>query len=337
MTDLRTLKNGDPVEGLFAVQSKEGPREGLRDYSNKPGQFFVIRVGNSTGSMTLKYWGAGDSDRAATLFSTLEVSDVISVKGRCVYDTFSRELVISVNEEVKYGQPEEHVKKVELESYSPEEFIPSLPAERIAELNSEMQTMIESVQNQHLKALLRSFFNDTAFTSSFKQSPAAKKIHHNYLGGLLEHTVNVAKLCLRISELYPLDRELLLTGALLHDIGKTREYRVSTTIEVTTEGRLIGHLSIGAQMLEERIKRIEGFPSELEQKVLHMLLAHHGELEKGSPTLPAFAEAVALYHADYGDAYVKHILQEIEAGTAGEEWVYSKPLNRFLQSREKRQ
>jgi 3'-5' exoribonuclease len=329
MKELKTLVNGDLVEGQLAIRSKEGPGEGLRDYSNKSGRFFIIRVGNSKGDITLKYWGGKNPEVVSNLFSILEVGAVVDIRGKCTNDSYSKELVISVNEEGKYGAPKEYLEKVKEGEYKPEDFMPTLSPDNIGKLFSELKVFIQSIENPILKALLQGFFENEEFTMLFKKTPAAKKHHHNYIGGLLEHTVNVAKLSNTLCSLYPLDRDLLITGALLHDLGKTREYSVSASTDVTDEGRFIGHLSLGVQMISQEIEKQTDFPEDVRLKVIHMVLSHHGELEKGSPKEPSFPEAMALFHADYMDAFVKNTIQELE-GAEEEDWIYSRSLKRYL-------
>jgi 3'-5' exoribonuclease len=330
MIDVKTLQKGQSVEGQFAIRSKDGAGEGLRDYSNKPGRFFVLKVGNSTGDMTLKYWGGRNPDGATGLFTSLEVGDVVTVKGQCTYDSYSKGLVISINEEVNYGSPQESLKKAQTEDYSLEDFMPALTEKKIKDLFSELKGFIEGVENPHLKGLLERFFGDQKFVEVFKKTPAAKKHHHNYIGGLLEHTVNVARLCDTICRSYQMDKALLITGALLHDIGKTREYSLTASIDVTDEGRFIGHLPLTAEMVSKKIEELEDFPETLALKVVHMILSHHGEVEKGSPKEPAFPEAMALFHADYMDAFVKNMLQELDEAGEDEQWKYSRSLRRFI-------
>jgi 3'-5' exoribonuclease len=329
MIELKTLANGDYIEGKLAIRSKEGPGEGLRDYSNKPGRFFIIRVGNSSGDITLKYWGGKNSDAASKLFSKLGVGDIVDIRGKCTNDSYSKELVISVNEEGKYGAPVEYIKKVKLDDYKAEDYMPALSQNTIDKLFSELIGVIKSVENPHLKALLQGFFEDEEFSILFKKTPAAKRHHHNYLGGLLEHTLNVTKLSNTLCSLYPLDRDLLITGAMLHDLGKTREYSIKASTDITNEGRFIGHLSLTVQMVNKEIEKQTDFPEEVRLKVMHMILSHHGELEKGSPKEPSFPEAMALFHADYMDAFVKNTIQELEDDEE-EDWIYSRSLKRFL-------
>lgn len=334
MIDIKGLKGGEVVKGVLAVRSIDGPGEGLREYSNKKGRFFVIRVGNTTGDITLKYWGGSSTEKAALLFRSLEVGDVVSVEGRCVHDSFDKGLVISVNEETKYGSPKEDLKKVTLTSFSPEEFIPSLsPGEREA-LSKKLSLLIGSIKNEELSRLVRYFFDDERMSRDFALFPSARRHHHNYLGGLMEHSLNVAALCETLCGFYDLDRDLLVACALLHDLGKLREYDIKASIDMTVEGRLIGHLPMGAEMVSKAADELDGFPRDLKNQVVHIILAHHGEYEKGSPRLPAFPEAMALHLADYTDAFVRNSIQETDDLGPGE-WKYSRSLGRFIYSREK--
>ncbi len=329
MIDLKTLAEGDIFEGHLAIRSKDGKGEGLKEYTNKTGMFFVIKVGNATGDVILKYWGGKNPIKPSKLFTSLEEGDVVYIKGRYAFDSYNNEPVISVNEEVKYGSPPEFLKKAASDSFDVKEFVAALPDERIEELFSQLIDFIKGIENQHLKVLLEGFFKDFEFARRFKETPAAKSNHHNYIGGLLEHSVNAAVLSKILAGLYPIDRDLLIAGALLHDLGKMEEYRVSASIEVTEQGRFVGHLMIGSDMVRAAIREMKDFPDDLEWKLIHMLLSHHGELEKGSPKLPAFPEAVALFHIDYLDAFTKNAIQEIE-GAGDVDWAYSRSFKRFF-------
>ncbi len=133
-----------------------------------------------------------------------------------------------------------------------------------------------------------------------------------------------------MSSFYSLDRDLLITGALLHDIGKTKEYQVTASIDISDEGRFIGHLAISAGIVGKEIEKIQDFPDPMKNKIIHMILSHPGKLEYGSPKVPAFPEAMALFHADYMDAFVKNTLQEIEDAQGDDDWMYSRSMSRYL-------
>ncbi len=171
------------------------------------------------------------------------------------------------------------------------------------ELLKELKTQLNAIQNPFLRKLLNAFFDDPKFTEQFTLAPAAVRVHHAYLGGLLEHTVLMCRQIDTLCATYPeLDKDLIRTGAILHDIGKIREYSYDLVIEHTDEGKLLGHIVLGYQMVLEKINSIPEFPEELRQMVLHMILAHHGENEYGSPKTPKFPEAFIVFFLDYLDS-----------------------------------
>ena len=196
---------------------------------------------------------------------------------------------------------------------------------------SELMGYVQSVKNPYLSQLLRSFFaDDRAFLNIFAGHSAAKTVHHSFVGGLLEHTLSVTKLCDYQAKTYPaINRDLLITVAMLHDIGKTRELSDFPVNEYTDEGQLLGHILIGAEMVHDHIAKIPDFPEKLETEIKHCILAHHGEYEYGSPKKPAIIEALALNLADNMDAKLQTMTEILESGPAGEEWL---GFNRFFDS-----
>ncbi len=191
----------------------------------------------------------------------------------------------------------------------------------IDEMWTEFSNYIGKIEEPHMKALLESFFvDDPDFIQTFKNSSAAKTMHHGYVGGLLEHSLNVTKLCYAYCRLYPtLKRDLLVPAAMLHDIGKTRELSPFPRNDYTDEGQLLGHIVIGCMMIDEKIKGIDGFPVVLKEELEHCILAHHGKLEFGSPKVPALMEAAALNFADNTDAHLE-MFKEILAGSNLDAW-----------------
>jgi 3'-5' exoribonuclease len=164
---------------------------------------------------------------------------------------------------------------------------------------------IESIKNIYLKKLLKTFFDDQEFVEKFKKAPAATKVHQPYLGGLLEHTCNLVRICETICDIYKeINCEFLITMALLHDIGKVREYTYNRVIEYTDEGKLLGHIAIGLEMIDQKIKSLDNFPLDLELMIKHTLLSHHGHFEFGSPKLPSILAAIALHYADEIEAKI---------------------------------
>ena len=190
--------------------------------------------------------------------------------------------------------------------YDPKDYIPVSPYP-IEEMYEKLLTTLRSISHPQLRALLEAFFvNDPAFVKAFKAHSAAKSVHHSFSGGLLQHTLRVTELCEDYCKKYPMiKRDLLLAGALCHDIGKTRELSSFPANDYTDEGQLLGHIVIGVQMLSEKMAQIPGFPVNVRNELLHIILAHHGEFEFGSPKKPALLEALALHMADNTDAKIQ--------------------------------
>lgn len=167
---------------------------------------------------------------------------------------------------------------------------------------SEVLEFIQSLENKHLKQLLRLFMSNKEFVNGYKTSTAAVRYHHAFQGGLLEHSLNVTKICDRMTDIYDnLNRDLLIAGAILHDVGKIKEYSSGVNLKMTNTGRLLGHITIGYGWVMEKIKEIKGFPSDLSDRLLHIILSHHGHLEYGSPKRPKIMEAFIVYHSDHLD------------------------------------
>lgn len=206
----------------------------------------------------------------------------------------------------------QRIQKAPEGSYDQADYFP-ISSKNIDDMYKELRDLIASVKNLYLKQLLMSFFiDDKAFARCFKSHSAAKSVHHGFIGGLLEHTLSVAQLCSMIAGHYPfIDRDLLTTGALLHDIGKTSELSPFPQNDYTDEGQLLGHIIIGARMAEEHIAAIDGFPERLRNELIHMILSHHGELEYGSPKKPALIEAMVLSLADNMDAKVETMYEAL--------------------------
>ena len=184
------------------------------------------------------------------------------------------------------------------------------------EMYGELTELIASIRNKYLKKLLESFFvEDEDFKKAFCNSSAAKTVHHGFVGGLLEHTLSVTKLCDYYCNAYPiLKRDLLLTAAMCHDIGKVREISPFPENDYTDDGQLLGHIVMGSQMIGERAAGISGFPHELLTQVQHCVLAHHGKYEFGSPKIPAVIEALALNYADDTDAKMETFKEILDNG-----------------------
>lgn len=214
--------------------------------------------------------------------------------------------------------------------YYPGDYLP-MTTKDINAMIRELGQYITTIKNEHLRKLAASYFvNDQKFMKSFCSHSAAKSVHHGFVGGLLEHTLSVVKMCDFFSKQYPnLNRDLLLTAAMFHDIGKVKELSSFPENDYTDEGQLIGHIIIGAQMVQEGAAKIPGFPKKLENELVHCVLAHHGELEYGSPKKPALIEAMALNLADNADAKLETMTEILRGAGDNNGWL---GYNRFMES-----
>lgn len=205
--------------------------------------------------------------------------------------------------------------------YSPADYLPMSPLDNDSMYN-QLKNVIETVKNEYLQQLLKSFFvDDEAFTASFRKSSAAKTVHHGFVGGLMQHTLAVTRLCKFYTKAYPaLDHDLLISAALLHDIGKVRELSDFPENDYTDDGQLLGHIYMGAEMVSAHAALIDGFPERLLTELRHCILAHHGELEFGSPKTPMLIEAFALHLADNTDAKMETFTEAVN-GKETNKWL----------------
>jgi len=314
---IKDLRSGDQVEGVFVVRRLDSPK----DYKSKPGKFFSMEVGDNSGEICVKFWGTKEPERVLELYKGLHIGDLVQLSGIVTEDKFEDKLIISIDEGVNYLRPSMGDVKVE-------DLLPR-STQDLDQLMARIMTAVASIKEPHLRALLDSFFSDAQFVAEYRKLPSAMVHHHNYLGGNLEHVVAVLEICESLCDVYKeLDRELLIAGALLHDIGKLQTYKYAAFIDVTDEGKLIGHAILGEKMLMQRIDAIKGFPRPLALKLAHMVIKHMGNYEdvgvKGMHTI----EALTLHMADNIDAQVKEVLQDIQRGREieGGDWTYSKVL-----------
>lgn len=280
------LKEGDMVDDIFVVKIKKS----LTPYKNKPGSYFQLILSDNTGK-TLEYnfWGGLDDTITKQIYSSIKSDSVIRAKGRITM--YNDKLQLTANEDAL-------LQVLEPEQYNAEDFIKAA-RKNIEESYLKLKQIISSVENPQIRQLLQNVFNDPKLESVFKKHPGAIEIHHNWIGGLLDHTLEVASYCELSARLFSnLDKDLLMAGALLHDIGKLKELDVTSRIKGSTEGQLTGHLVLGTIYVSNMIDKVEGFNIVLKDKLLHMLVSHHGRMEYGSPKEPMFPEAMALYYAD---------------------------------------
>lgn len=302
------LTPGSKVNEVFLLCNAQ-----LREYAK--GRFLSLELGDRTGRIGAVMW-----DGAEQVYQRIKVGDLVRVNGRVGSYNSKPQLTI------------DFIEKVDQETLADlSDFLPETKKDKEAMLAG-ISEIINSVKTPHLNSLLRLFFEDTDFLKQFKGIPAAKKWHHSYRGGLMEHTLTVVTICNRIADLYPIDKDLLLTGALLHDIGKIEEFSTGTVTDYSDEGRLIGHTVLGDEMVREKIAQIPDFPSETALRLRHMLISHHGEYEFQAPKKPKTPEACLLHFVDNLDAQVIGFLQEIDKAKAnGKSWTdYVSVIERYL-------
>ena len=293
MKYIQELREGDSVNGIYLCRKKNSlVAKNGRAYDN-------VTLQDKTGSIDAKIWDPGSV--GIEDFSELDYVDIIGE-----VTVYQKKLQLNIKRARKCREGE----------YNPEDYVPVSGKDTKA-MYTELIQLANTVKNQWLRQLIIKFFvEDKVFIKQFQTSSAAKTVHHAFLGGLLEHTLGVMKMCNYMAETYTfLHRDLLLTAALFHDIGKTKELSGFPQNDYTDEGQLIGHIIIGVEMIDEKIREIDGFPPVLASELRHCILAHHGELEYGSPKKPAIAEAAALNFADNADAKLEIFKETLDTKT----------------------
>lgn len=279
MKYISTLREGERINEIYLCKSKQA----AMTKNGKPYDNVILQ--DKTGTLDAKIWDVGSVG-----IEEFEAMDYIAITGDIT--SFQGNLQCSIKRARKVGEGE----------YDPADYLP-VSDKDIDAMYNELMGYIDSVKNQYLSKLLHSFFDNEEFERRFKFHSAAKSVHHGFVGGLLEHTLGVTKNCDYFSNMYPvLNRDLLITAAIFHDIGKLKELSTFPENDYTDAGQLLGHIMIGAEWVGGAIRTIDGFPVVLANELKHCILAHHGELEFGSPKKPALVEALALSFADNIDA-----------------------------------
>lgn len=306
MTYIEEYKEGNKFFGIYLCKSKQI----LKTKAGKT--YYSLLLQDKTGIIDAKVWELNNG------IDNFESMDFIMTDGMVTSFQGSRQVNVS------------RIRKAQEGEYDPAEYIPASKYDR-EEMYQELKAIIATIGEPHLKKLAEKYFvEDTEFIKEFKQHSAAKSVHHGFVGGLLQHTLAVAKLCEFYAANYPiLDRDLLLTAALFHDIGKMWEISGFPANDYTDEGQLLGHIFLGAELIGKEAAMIPGFPEKLVSELRHCILAHHGELEYGSPKKPAIAEAMALYLADHADARLETLTELYDKADATTEWL---GFNRIIDS-----
>ncbi len=291
MKYIKDYRDGDRVFDIYFCKFKSSAvTKNGKNYDN-------VILQDKTGTLDAKIWDPNNVGIA-----DFEAMDYIEVYGDVT--SFNGALQVNVK----------RVRRCEQGEYDESEYMP-VSKKDLDAMYAELLKIVNSIQNTYLNTLLQKFFvEDETFAARFKRASAAKSVHHGFIGGLLEHTLSVTKLCEYYCTAYPsLDRDLLLTAAICHDIGKVREISAFPTNDYTDEGQLLGHIVMGSEMIGQKAREITGFPPMLEMELKHCILAHHGEYEYGSPKKPALIEALALNYADDTDAKLETFTEILES------------------------
>lgn len=291
MKYIKDYKDGDRVFDIYFCKFKSSAvTKNGKNYDN-------VILQDKTGTLDAKIWDPNNAGIA-----DFDAMDYIEVYGEVT--SFNGALQVNVKRVRKCAEGE----------YDEREYMP-VSKKDIDEMFAALLKIIDGIEDTYLNALLRKFFvEDKAFAERFKKASAAKSVHHGFIGGLLEHTLGVTKLCEYYCTAYPiLKRDLLLTAAICHDIGKIKEISAFPANDYTDEGQFLGHIVMGSEMVGEKVKEIPGFPPMLEMELKHCILSHHGEYEFGSPKKPSIVEAVALNYADNTDAKMETFTEILES------------------------
>lgn len=307
MKYIDSLKEGMRISEVYLCKGKQiALTKSGKEYGN-------LVLQDKTGTVDAKIWDLGSPG-----VGNFEALDYVCVDADVTVFMGSNQLNVK------------RIRRADEGEYVSADYLP-VSSKDIGQMYTELLGLVASVKNPYLKKLLESYFvEDAAFAKAFQFHSAAKSIHHGFVGGLLEHTLSVAKLCDYFSKTYPLiNRDLLLTAAMFHDIGKTKELSTFPENDYTDDGQLLGHIIIGTEMLGARIRTIPGFPERMAAELKHCILAHHGELEYGSPKKPAILEALALSFADSADAKMETMLEVLQGAGDNQGWL---GYNRLLET-----
>jgi len=293
---IKDLEIGRTISGQVYLLA-----ESRVDKTRKGDPYLRATLADSTGRIAARGW-----DLTPELMERLEVGSGVRIDGKVEeYPAGSRQIRI------------ERLQLVPIKDFSP--FLPQAKRDR-EEMRRELQQVLVDIEDPYLSRLLDRLFGDEEFEATFSKAPAAKRYHHACIGGLLEHTLAVVRLCSFVAEQHPeIDRDLLLTAAILHDVGKATSYTQGPVLDFTDEGRLIDHIVQGALVVQTAIDGVEGFPQGLRNRLQHAVLAHHGALERGSPVAPKTLEALALHHADWMDGDIRGFLDAVESEPPSED------------------
>lgn len=295
---INELREGEMINAIYFCKTKQA----LQTKAGK--NYYSMLLQDKTGTIDAKVWDLNNG------IAHFEAMDYIAITAQVV--SFQNNLQLNVKQ----------VRKAQEGEYSVADYMPCSEFD-LDNMYQELLELMNSVKDSYLHQLLEGIFvQDKAFADKFRKHSAAKSIHHGFIGGLLQHTLAVTKLCDFYAAQYPvLNRDLLLTAAICHDLGKVEELSEFPENDYTDEGQLVGHIVMCTIMLDRKMKEIQGFPVKLGNELKHCVLAHHGELEFGSPKKPALIEALALSFADNTDAKMQIFIEELKNKGEGGSWM----------------
>ncbi len=298
---INKISNNDVINDIFLINEKKILQ--TKDGKN----YLLLRIKDKTGNIDAKKWNI-EEDK----FDEINPGDIILIKGKA--EKFNNNLQIII----------ESIEKIEFQAKYLEYLIPKTE-KNISELTVKLENFYNKIKDSYLRKLLKKSLLDEDFFEKFKLSPAASSFHHAYQGGLLEHTISVTEISISLGNIYNVQNmDVLIAGALLHDIGKVFEYD-PVTFKRTDEGKLLGHIAIGVNYIEKKISQIKNFPLSLSYAIKHIILSHHGEFEWGSPVQPSFLEALIVHFADNIDSKIQPIISNTNSE---DKWIYLKSLRR---------
>ena len=306
---LKDIKQGEKVSSSFLVAEKN------MAFSQKGSPYLTVKLKDKTGELDGKVW-----DNAVEFDRQFKKGDIIAIEGRAA--NYKNAIQISI-----IG-----IRKCNWEEVEPTDYLPGAKGD-VNAMYGALLDYIDGVQSKPLQELLYALFKEEKTAELFKRAPAAKGFHHIYLGGLLEHTLSVVRLLTKIADHYQnLDRDMLIAGGLLHDIGKIYEFSYDQLIEYSDEGRLIGHIVMGVEMINKKIAALPDFPVQLALELRHIILSHHGEFAYGSPKRPKTMEALAVHYMDDLDAKLNAFQSfTADSNNADSDWtIYNRFFERYL-------
>jgi 3'-5' exoribonuclease len=306
---IKDIKAGDKINEFFLVAEKNSA------YSQKGALYLNLRLKDKTGEVDGKVW-----DNVPELEKAFKKGDIVHIQSRAL--SYKNVLQLSLL----------NIRRAADDEVDPADYFPAAEGD-IDDMYGQLMAYAEKVQSPPLKKLLDAFFQDEKTRELFKRAPAAKGFHHSYIGGLLEHTLSVTQLLDQVTDHYPgMNRDLIITGGILHDIGKIHEFTYDRLVDYSDEGRLIGHIVLGVEMANAKMAAIEDFPEQLAMELRHILLSHHGVLEFGSPKRPKTLEALIVHHMDDLDAKINAFREFIKDADGNEsDWTpFHRLLERFI-------